>query len=257
MCSISPCRTRPAQGFPTPARRSHGALADARGLVYAPEPFGLPAAREAVAAELRARGASIAAGRVLLTASTSEAYSFLFKLLADPGDAVLVPQPSYPLFEHLATFEGARVVPYPLAYDGEWHVDLPALRAAIDATTRAIVIVSPNNPTGSYLKKDELSAMAATGLPIVSDEVFADYGFGDDPRRAASVLEVASEASLVFALGGLSKLAALPQMKLGLDGDRGRRRARGRSGARAPRADRRHVPLGGDSGAARAPGAPR
>jgi alanine-synthesizing transaminase len=192
------------------------ALADPRALTYAPEPFGLASAREAVTAHLRRSEASahVDASRVILTASTSEAYSFLFKLLADPGDAVLVPQPSYPLFEHLATFENVRVVPYPLAYDGEWHIDLPALRGAIDETVKAIMVVSPNNPTGSYLKKDELRALAATGLPIVSDEVFAHYGFGEDPRRVTSALEAAAEASLVFALGGLSKLAALPQMKL-------------------------------------------
>jgi alanine-synthesizing transaminase len=204
-------------GIPYAREAITAAFADPRALEYAPEPFGIRSAREAVAADLRAHGSAIDADHVVLTASTSEAYSFLFKLLADPGDAILVPQPSYPLFEHLATFESVRVVPYPLAYDGEWHVDLPAMRDAIEAngtSLRAIVVVSPNNPTGSYLKKDELSAMAATGLPIVSDEVFAHYGFGEDPRRAMSALEVAKEASLVFALGGLSKLAALPQMKL-------------------------------------------
>jgi alanine-synthesizing transaminase len=190
------------------------ALGDLRALVYSPEPFGLLQAREAVARDFRAHGHAVRAERVLLTASTSEAYSFLFKLLCDPGDAILVPQPSYPLFEHLATFESVRVIPYPLAYDGEWHVDLPALRRAIDPITRAIVLVSPNNPTGSYVKKDELRALAATGLPLVSDEVFARYGFGEDPRRASSALDAASEATLVFALGGLSKLAALPQMKV-------------------------------------------
>jgi len=202
-------------GIPYAADAVVRAFADARILTYAPEPFGLRSAREVIAADLASQGTTIDPGRLLLTASTSEAYSFLFKLLADPGDAVLVPQPSYPLFEHLAAFEGVRVVPYPLAYDGEWHVDLPALRAAIDGTVRAIVIVSPNNPTGSYLKKTELRAIATTGLPIVSDEVFARYGFEDDSaRRATSALEAAGEAPLVFALGGLSKLAALPQMKL-------------------------------------------
>ncbi|MGO8997192.1 MAG: pyridoxal phosphate-dependent aminotransferase [Polyangiaceae bacterium] len=201
-------------GIPFASEAILRALADGRGLVYEPAPFGLLSAREAVAAEIRAGGSGIHADRIVLTASTSEAYSFLFKLLADPGDSVLVPQPSYPLFEHLATFESVRVVPYPLAYDGEWHIDLPALKGAIDRTTRAIVVVSPNNPTGSYLKKDELRALAATGLPILSDEVFARYDFGDDPRRAASALDAAREASLVFALGGLSKLAALPQLKL-------------------------------------------
>jgi aspartate/methionine/tyrosine aminotransferase len=125
-----------------------------------------------------------------------------------------VPAPSYPLFEHLATFESVRLVPYALAYDGGWHVDLPSVRSAIEPRTRAILVVSPNNPTGSYLKKDELAALAATGLPIVSDEVFARYPLRDDPTRATTALEAADTASLVFSMGGLSKLAALPQMKL-------------------------------------------
>jgi aspartate/methionine/tyrosine aminotransferase len=149
----------------------------------------------------------------MLTASTSEAYAYLFKLLCDPGDEVLVPAPSYPLFDHLAGLEGVSLVPYRLAYDGEWHVDVPHLRAAVGAKTRAILAVSPNNPTGSYLKRDELAAMAALGLPIVSDEVFAAYPLKVDARRAESALEAARE-TLVFALGGLSKLAGLPQMKL-------------------------------------------
>jgi aspartate/methionine/tyrosine aminotransferase len=150
----------------------------------------------------------------VLTASTSEAYGFLFKLLCDPGDEVLVPRPSYPLFEHLAQLEGVRAVPYRAAYDGAWHVDVPSVRAAVSPRTRAIVTVSPNNPTGSYLKRDELDALAAMGLPIVSDEVFASYPLRPDPARAVSALE-ARGAPLVFALGGLSKLAALPQMKAG------------------------------------------
>ena len=198
-------------GIPYAADAITGAFSDARSLVYSPEPFGLLSARAAVAAYV---APSVEPSRILLTASTSEAYAFLFKLLCDPGDAILVPQPSYPLFEHLATFEAVRVVPYPLRYDGEWHIDLPALRTAIDPTTRAIVVVTPNNPTGSFLKKDELAALAATGLPLLSDEVFARYPFGDDPRRAASILEARDASPLVFALGGLSKLAALPQMKL-------------------------------------------
>jgi aspartate/methionine/tyrosine aminotransferase len=159
-------------------------------------------------------GHAIDPSRVMLTASTSEAYSFLFKLLCDPGDAVLVPAPSYPLFEHLATFESVRLVPYALAYDGAWHVDLPSVSRAIDERTRAILVVTPNNPTGSYLKKHELTALAATGLPIVSDEVFARYPLRSDPRRAATALEATDAASVVFAMSGLSKLAALPQMKV-------------------------------------------
>jgi alanine-synthesizing transaminase len=191
-----------------------GALADTRALDYAPEPFGIASARDAVAKALGEHGHAVDPARVMLTASTSEAYAFLFKLLCDPGDSVLVPAPSYPLFEHLATFESVKLVPYALAYDGGWHVDLPSVRGAIEPRTRAILVVSPNNPTGSYLKKDELAALAATGLPIVSDEVFARYPLRDDARRATTALEAADAASLVFSMGGLSKLAALPQMKL-------------------------------------------
>jgi alanine-synthesizing transaminase len=190
------------------------ALHDERSLVYEPEPFGLLSAREAIAREL---GVAIAPpSRIVLTASTSEAYAFLFKLLCDPGDNVLVPQPSYPLFELLARFEEVQLVPYRLAYDGQWHVDTDSLRRAVGPHTRAILAVSPNNPTGSYIKREELASMTELGLPIVSDEVFASYAFEDDPRRAATVLEAAAAGTgaLVFALGGLSKLAALPQMKL-------------------------------------------
>jgi aspartate/methionine/tyrosine aminotransferase len=207
-------------GIPYETEAILSAFSTSRAMVYEPEPFGLLSAREAVARDWGVHGHIVDPARVFLTASTSEAYSFLFKLMCDPGDGILVPQPSYPLFEHLATFESVRVVPYPLAYDGEWHIDLPALRNAIDGLNgietrpRAIVVVNPNNPTGSFLKKDELTALAATGLPIVSDEVFARYSLGQDPRRASSVLEAGDTASLVFALGGLSKLAALPQMKL-------------------------------------------
>lgn len=188
-------------------------LAHPSSLVYEPSPFGLASAREAVARDLTAHGLAVDASRIALTASTSEAYSFLFKLLCDPGDEMLIPRPSYPLFEHLARFESVRAVPYRLAYDGGWHVDFPSVRAAVTPRTRGIVAVSPNNPTGSYLKSSELAQLATLGLPIVSDEVFARYSLRDDPTRAQSALE-AEGAPLVFALGGLSKLAALPQAKL-------------------------------------------
>jgi aspartate/methionine/tyrosine aminotransferase len=185
------------------------ALASPGALTYEPASFGLSAARETVAKHL-----AVTPSRVVLTASTSEAYAFLFKLLCDPGDEVLVPVPSYPLFEHLARLECVRAVPYRLAYDGVWHVDLASVRAAAGPKTRAIVLVTPNNPTGSYVKRDELAALADLGLPLVSDEVFAPYALDErlDPRRASSALE--AEGALVFALGGLSKSAALPQMKL-------------------------------------------
>ncbi len=189
------------------------ALALPASLVYEPAPFGMEPAREAVARDLSSHGPELDPARVVLTASTSEAYSFLFKLLCDPGDEVLVPRPSYPLFDHLARLESVAAVPYRLAYDGAWYVDLPSVRAAISPRTRAIVTVSPNNPTGSYLKNLELDALADTGLPIVSDEVFARYPLRADPTRARTALD-AGRAPLVFALGGLSKLAALPQAKL-------------------------------------------
>jgi aspartate/methionine/tyrosine aminotransferase len=189
------------------------ALARPDLLVYEPAPFGLLSAREAVARDLSANGVPVDPSRVALTASTSEAYSFLFKLVCDAGDEVLVPAPSYPLFEHLARLESVRVVPYRLAYDGAWHVDRASVSAGLGARTRAIVIVSPNNPTGSYLKKGELDWLASLGPPLVSDEVFARYPLRDDATRVRSALE-AHGARLVFSLGGLSKLAALPQVKL-------------------------------------------
>ena len=190
------------------------ALADPRSLVYSPDPLGMPSAREAVARDLATDGVNVGPSRIMLTASTSEAYGFLFKLLCDPGDEVLVPQPSYPLFELLAAFEGVKLVPYHLAYDGKWHVDLDSLARAVTPRTRAVFVVSPNNPTGSYLKRAELAAMIDLGLPIVSDEVFARYPLSTDvdPDRVTTVLE--ADAPLLFALGGLSKSAALPQMKL-------------------------------------------
>jgi aspartate/methionine/tyrosine aminotransferase len=185
------------------------ALGDRRALEYEPLPFGLPEARAAVAKEL-----GVDPARVVLTASTSEAYGYLFKLLCDPGDDVLAPAPSYPLFDHLAQFEAVRLAPFRLAYDGAWHIDLDSVARAIGPRTRAILLVSPNNPTGSYTKKDELARLASFGLPIVSDEVFATYPFSPaDARRASTVLE--AEGVLTFALGGLSKLAALPQIKVG------------------------------------------
>lgn len=188
------------------------ALGDARGLRYQPAPFGLPSARVAVAERFAERGIGVSPERIVLTAGTSEAYGVLFKLLCDPGDELLVAAPSYPLLEHLAAFEAVHLVPYPLGYDGAWHIDLDALRRARTDRCRALVVVSPNNPTGSYLKRDELAAIGELGLPIVSDEVFVSYAFGEDPRRARSVLEAGGVLS--FALGGLSKLAGLPQLKL-------------------------------------------
>jgi aspartate/methionine/tyrosine aminotransferase len=179
--------------------------AQASSLDYRPEPLGLPSAREAVAQITGADPADI-----MLSASTSEAYGFLFKLLCDPGDAVLVPAPSYPLFEHLAELEGVQALPYRLAYDGAWHVDVDSLRRAVTPRARAVVVVSPNNPTGQYLSAAERDAVAALGLPIISDEVFAEFSLNGAVPPARR-----SDAVLTFALDGLSKRAGSPQLKLG------------------------------------------
>lgn len=184
------------------------ALADPRALTYEPHALGLPAAREAIA-----RLHAWPRDRIVVTASTSESYSLLFKLLCDAGDEVLVPRPSYPLFEHLARFEHVSLVPYPLAYDGAWHIDASALHQARTTRTRAIVVVHPNNPTGSYVRRDELHLLASLDLPVISDEVFSAYALEDDAARASSLLELSDR--LVFSLGGLSKYAALPQLKAG------------------------------------------
>jgi len=190
------------------------AVALPAALAYEPCALGAMHAREAIAAHLATDGIAIDPSRIALTASTSEAYAFAFKLLCDPGDEILVPQPSYPLFEHLAALECVRAVAYRVAYDGRWHVDIPSVRKGVSKRTRAIVCVSPNNPTGSYLRRGELEALSSFGVPVVSDEVFAPYPLRDDPARAPSAV-AGSAAPLVVALGGLSKSAALPQMKLG------------------------------------------
>jgi alanine-synthesizing transaminase len=186
-------------------------------LQYDPQPAGTADARRSVADYYSSRNLSVETSRLLLTASTSEGYSYLFKLLTDPGYNVLVPQPSYPLFEYLATMESVAVRPYPLRYQGSWSIDLDSLAAALDARTRAIVLVNPNNPTGSYVKRGELEALvqlaAARGVALISDEVFSDYAFGPDSDRVVSLAAV--EDCLAFALSGLSKIAGLPQMKLG------------------------------------------
>jgi hypothetical protein len=191
-------------------------LAGAEALRYEPAPFGLPAARAAVAEDFARRGFPVSADRVVLSASTSEAYAFLFKLLCDPGDEVLVPRPGYPLFEFLAALESVEVGTYPFAHAGEWHLDLAAVRAAVGHRTRAVVVVNPNNPTGAFLKVGERAALEALcaehRMALVSDEVFADFSFRDDDRRAPSVARDGD--ALAFALGGLSKSCGLPQLKL-------------------------------------------
>ena len=199
-------------GIPYDEERVRRALSPQEPIRYEPEPFGLPSARSAIAALLVERGVEARPERVIVTASTSEAYAFAFKLLCDPGDEVLVPAPSYPLIEHLAELDSVALVRYPLVYEAGFSIDIAALRRAVTGRTRAIVLVSPNNPTGSYVKRAELEALGELGLPLVSDEVFAEYPLSTDASRARSALE--ESRVLVFALDGLSKLAGLPQVKL-------------------------------------------
>lgn len=191
-------------------------LADARGLTYAPSPLGLLDARRAVAAEYARRGVDVPLHRLVLTASTSEAYSLLFKVLADAGDEILVPRPSYPLFEHLTRLDALVPRHYDIDYHGRWTIDLDAVERAISERTRAILVVSPNNPTGSFLRHDDAERLTRLAerhqLAIVADEVFADYELEDGARDAAAA--AASSRSLVFSLGGLSKSIGLPQVKL-------------------------------------------
>jgi aspartate/methionine/tyrosine aminotransferase len=192
-------------------------LADRVSVVYEPEPFGLPAARAAVAADYGRRGLAIDPRRIVLTASTSEAYAFLFKLLCGPGDEVLVPRPGYPLFEYLTVLEGVRAVAYGLEYHGCWRVDRESLERAVSGRTRAVLVVNPNNPTGSFLAGDDLRWIAGLcadrELALVGDEVFADFTLDGSTGTPVSVLE--QRDALTFGLGGLSKSAGLPQLKLG------------------------------------------
>jgi alanine-synthesizing transaminase len=182
-------------------------LASNAALHYEPEPFGMPSAREIIARDCGAE-----TSRVILTASTSEAYSWLFKLLCDPGDEVLIPRPSYPLFDYLAALESVNVRHYGLFYDHGWFIDFHTLERAITPRTRAIVLVNPNNPTGHFARQHELEQLSSFGLPVISDEVFRDYQLD---ARADSVATLHNALdTLTFTLNGLSKTVGLPQMKL-------------------------------------------
>jgi alanine-synthesizing transaminase len=190
----------PAQDWPGMSR-----------LAYCPDPLGLWAAREAVAQHW-----PTAPGprpeHILLLPSSSEAYHHLFTLLCDVGDEVLAPEPSYPLLLHLARYAGVQLKPYRLAYDGAWHIDIDSVRRARGPRTRAIVLISPNNPTGSYTRREELSSLAELGLPLLSDEVFAHYELATEGGALRSALGACS--ALTFCIDGLSKSAGLPQVKL-------------------------------------------
>lgn len=206
-------------GLDYPREKILAALAQTPAMFYEPAPRGLIVAREAVTGYYAERGFSVDPEHIHLTASTSEAYSYLFKLLADERQSVLVPQPSYPLFEFLAALEGVALRRYELSYAHNlgWRIDFDSVERAITSDARAIIIVSPNNPTGSFIKLHEVERLnaicAERGLALIVDEVFSDYGFDADESRAASL--VSNDAALTFVMSGLSKILALPQMKLG------------------------------------------
>lgn len=189
-------------------------LRDLKSLEYDPQPKGLRSARDAVAAYYHERNQPVDPERLVLTTSTSEGYSYIFRLLANPGDEVLVPKPSYPLFDFLAELQDVKLVGYPLLYDHGWQIDWPSLESALSPKTRALVVVHPNNPTGSYVSASEQERLNEVcrdhGLGLIVDEVFLDYAH-DGLHRASLA---SNDAALTFTLSGVSKVSALPQMKL-------------------------------------------
>jgi len=204
--------TRAGISYPGDLLRS---LSAPDALRYQPHPLGLASAREAVAADHARRGAHVDPGQVVLSASTSEMYAWLFKLLCDAGESVLVPRPSYPLFEHLTRLEGVRAESYRVEYHGRWEIDVESVAAA-PAGTRAVLLVSPNNPTGSFVSARELEALVRIcrdrDWALIVDEVFADYVLD----AVNPVTDIAARADvLTFSMGGASKSLGLPQVKLG------------------------------------------
>jgi alanine-synthesizing transaminase len=203
-------------GFAYARERISAGLTQDSSFVYAPDSAGHPSARDSIAGFLASRGVEVSADRILLTASSSEGYSHLFRLLCNPGESIAIPKPGYPLFDDLARINDVALQTYRFHYAGAWHLDEERMRRAIQASTRAIVVVHPNNPTGSFLSTGEQEMVAQIareyGLAVISDEVFLTFPF--DPRSTIrSCAHI--NAPLVFTVNGLSKLAGLPQMKLG------------------------------------------
>lgn len=183
-------------------------------LHYHPDPRGLKVARQAVSDYYAARGSRVSLDDLILTTSTSEAYSFAFRLLCDPGEELLIPSPSYPLFEFLADLQDVKLVPYPFLYDHGWQIDFHALTGAITPATRGIIVVNPNNPTGHFIKQNEIRELnricAEHDLAIIADEVFLDFVLED----SAPASFVTNSSALTFTMSGLSKISGLPQMKV-------------------------------------------
>lgn len=193
------------------------AFSDPRSFRYEPDPRGLLSARQAVVAYYAGRGVTLSPEQIFLTSSTSEAYSFIFRLLGNPGDEILAPRPSYPLFDFLTRLNDLQLSPYPLVYDRAWRIDRAALESAITCKSRAILVVHPNNPAGSYVQADEIDFLAGCcakrQMALIADEVFFDFPHSPEAAlKRASGFAVEGRA-LTFTLSGLSKVSALPQMK--------------------------------------------
>jgi alanine-synthesizing transaminase len=191
-------------------------LASPQAMDYDPQPKGLLSARAAVADYYQTahRISNLDPERLILTTSTSEGYSFVFRLLCNPGDELLVPKPSYPLFEFLADLQDVKLIPYPLIYDHGWQMDFPSLHKLVTERTRGVVVVHPNNPTGSYVQSHERDSLNGFcrehSLAVIADEVFLDYALDNSPRESF----VTNHDALSFTLSGVSKISALPQMKV-------------------------------------------
>jgi alanine-synthesizing transaminase len=197
------------------APRIFQSLSSPQAMDYDPQPKGLPSARAAVASYYHAEHEIfLEPEHLILTTSTSEGYSFVFRLLCNPGDELLVPKPSYPLFEFLADLQDVKLVPYPLLYDHGWQMDVPSLQKAVTSRTRAVLVVHPNNPTGSFVHPDELDLLnnfsREHSLALIADEVFLDYAHNRVARKSFTT----NQDVLTITLSGVSKISALPQMKL-------------------------------------------
>ncbi|MGB6877901.1 MAG: pyridoxal phosphate-dependent aminotransferase [Candidatus Acidiferrales bacterium] len=200
-------------GFAYEEREICQALANAAALHYEPDPRGIRSARAAVAGYYAGRGAQIGLDDIFLTTSTSEAYSFAFRVLCNPGDDILIPAPSYPLFDFLADIHDVQLVRYPLLYDHGWQIDFHALEKAIGTRTRAVIVVHPNNPTGHFAKRAEAKRLneicAAHEMALIADEVFLDFALVNETPESFA----ANADALTFTTSGLSKISGLPQMK--------------------------------------------
>jgi alanine-synthesizing transaminase len=201
-------------GFAYDSQAILQALSNPAALTYRPDPKGSMSARHAVALYCADRGASLSIDTIILTTGTSEAYSFVFRTLCNPGDEILVPTPSYPLFDFLANIQDVHLIRYPLVYDNGWQIDFQSLEAAITPRTRGIIVVHPNNPTGHFARPEDIAKLnqicSSREMAIIADEVFLDFSAVSNP----AVSFAGNKGALTFTMSGLSKISGLPQMKV-------------------------------------------